>query len=238
MTNSKTIIILGNPRGGTSLTAALVKILGINIGQDVNATEQNPTGDMEDSDFSAIIQNIMNEGGIGKTPNSYDIHHTDNLIEKYKGDIQTLLQKKSANSPVFGWKHPFTTILINHFINEVENPYFVCAHRDRVATANSSSKLGNISFEDALVRADSFEKAMGQIAASYPDIPTIHINFEDILENPEKELRSLGAFLEVPVTESQITKAKEKTIPRSKITKAKRKAFLKRVLRKIKKYFK
>ena len=43
----KTVIVLGNARSGTSITAGMLKILGVGMDSRINPNPFNPKGDFE-----------------------------------------------------------------------------------------------------------------------------------------------------------------------------------------------
>jgi hypothetical protein len=58
----KTVVVLGEARSGTSVTAGILAILGVDMGSVYFSTKSNPKGSFEDRDVQKLNREFFSEG--------------------------------------------------------------------------------------------------------------------------------------------------------------------------------
>lgn len=101
----KTIIVIGDARSGTSMTASVLLSLGVFLG------ERRDQAVFEDVDISRLIEARNDEG------------------------LSALIEKRNATYDVWGWKRPSTLEHLERILPMLRNPHLVFMFRDPLAIA-------------------------------------------------------------------------------------------------------
>lgn len=101
----RTAVVLGLPRGGTSMVAGALYYLGIDMGDNFNTTT------FEDRPLSAAVEQ-------GRTD-----------------ELRRIVADRNARSEVWGWKRPSSRNNVDIIKSEFRNPYFLLIFRDVLAIA-------------------------------------------------------------------------------------------------------
>lgn len=114
MPEQRTYIVLGVPRGGTSMAAGALRLCDVFFGN--NLDEDNN----EDKDF-------LTHGG--------DLSIFANIDKKnqYLKNVIQIIKDRNINNNIWGWKDPSISYYINDIIDEIRNPFFVFVMRDNAA---------------------------------------------------------------------------------------------------------
>ncbi len=104
------IIIVGPPRSGSSSVAEIVQNLGVFIGDEFVELTYNPKGTFEDKEFFNIT-----------------LRYTSGWInlDKFKKNINAVIQKRKDLGKMWGWKDPRTYKLLDIYFEYFENPRFI-----------------------------------------------------------------------------------------------------------------
>ena len=90
--HQRTVIVLGVPRGGTSMVAKILSVLGVFMGDKLGATYEDP-------DFFRVMQRFGN-----MPPWRRKWHFLQR--RKVLSDIQSLVAQRNVDHEVWGWKFP------------------------------------------------------------------------------------------------------------------------------------
>lgn len=130
----------------------------------------------------------------GPNPNYFE----DKELVRYDkegGDPKEIVDK--LKSEKWGMKLPQLVFYWQDFEPYIENPRFVVCHRDRGAHIKSFRRwVDKVSREEAEERINRNYNAVAQL----PDVPTLHVNFEDWFKGDE-QLQRLAEFAGLEVTE-------------------------------------
>lgn len=226
--SKKTVVILGNAKGGTSVVAGILHILGIDIGKKfVEADTFNPKGYFEDYDFVNLTDAIFEAA---KT-NYWDFPSREKLLgqkDNFDSQIRQLIKKKEKNKRIWGWKDPWINILIELFLPYLTQPYFIVIFRNPLATAKSAVTFTKrkqhefwvkhpITLFHALKLANFYDRIILEFFEKYPKPPRLFIAFEDIIEHPIRETKKIARFLGITLTKQQIDRILNFVIPRDKV---------------------
>lgn len=231
--HQKTVIVLGCSRSGTSMTAGILDIVGVKMGNLRDPAPENPKGYFEDKDFLSLCDDML----IAADPAAHSFNPPpvqDILKTKDRFDtrIKRLLKKRAleAGRESWGWKVTITCFTIRLFLPYLKSPHFVIVFRNHLDIAKSMVKYTkNKSFYQeldllqALELTDRYYSAIYGFLGEYNTLPKYFISFDDIIKDPERELEGLAGFLNIPVTAISYEEVRRFVTPREKMRSLKRK---------------
>ena len=222
---SRTIIVLGKARSGTSMTAGILSIFGVDMNGDDSPTPFNPHGAYEDIDFNDIDTEILESAG-----GDYLLHppsYENILKQKQKYDLQlrNFFEQKAKKS-LWGWKKPATILLLDIYLPYVKNPHFIVVTRDPQSNAISlldylKPRHPSVTLARCLEIVSEFNKRMSECIQSHPEIPALHISFESLTLNPVIQAKRIAEFLDITFQEKHAEAVQKFVISRNKIGKQK-----------------
>ena len=179
---SRCVLVIGPHRSGTSLVAGILHTLGVSMGEELlGESEANPKGHFEDLLFLKKNDLVV---GDWKDPNPGEVSEGF-----YKYLIKTRLRL-----PLWGIKDPrlcFTTPFILPHLDEVR---FICTHRNALSSTQSLMERDGLSREEAGEITKRYIKAQSKLVLSHPEIPVLHVIFEELLRTPEKVVAEIRDF--------------------------------------------
>lgn len=197
----KTVVVLGQARSGTSMTAAILHYLGVDLNPASVVRPEKPRGYFEDLQINLLTRDV-----------SRDIHNNnmpfEALKEKYDGRIKDMISERSAGKAMWGWKSALTHECLGLYMPYLVNPYFVVVFRNILYNAQSlvvHIKDGydeDPSIYDTLIKSARATLELVQALKKYRDVPTCFVSFEDIKKDAVKEARAMAEFLGVEMTPS------------------------------------
>lgn len=206
----KTVVVLGQARSGTSMTAGLLNILGVNLHHVDNPSDQNPRGAFEDRAFNGMTSKMHIDMKKGFTP--------EQMQQKWDEKIKELLERRKEDG-LWGWKSALTHYNIGLFIPHLVNPHFVVVTRNTADAAKSlvvhRKDIYNqkISFEDAAKDVKRSVAVLEERVKEFKRIPTLRTTYGQIKSQPATEIKRFGDFLEVKVTKAIKKQAEEFIMP-------------------------
>jgi hypothetical protein len=192
----KSVIVMGNARSGTSMTAGLLSILGVQMGgvsvdeMKENQRIQNPKGSFENPDFIRLTSDMHKDwkDGMRIIP----------IKEKYDARIQEVVSKYQQG--VWGFKSAAVTPFIKLFMCHMHDPHIVTVLRNVYHNAQSwqvhmRDVFGtNVTIDKAMQVMSKCQIELVQTAIGDPR-PNIFVTYEDIKKDSWAEAQRLGEFL-------------------------------------------
>lgn len=182
----KTIIVLGCPRGGTSMAAGICRLLGVNMGSVGH--------NQEDPDF-------LQHGGL----KTLQREKNDEERKEVVNTIRELVLKRNQQLDVWGWKDPLASFYIQDLSDLLINPRLICIYRDAASIAAGEMRFMKNNVQDPLFSEKKFYvEIMNRIINQQKDIieftlrsnlPLLNISYEKALLHPEDTIDSLSAFV-------------------------------------------
>lgn len=214
--DTRTVVVLGVPRSGTSATAGMLEILGVNMGDCEKRDELNPCGYYEDKDFMLLLHRVCDM--VGREWNGFTPLDPESVLayrDKVDGDVRDLVDKRTQNADAWGWKAPLTGPLFDLFAPYLTNPYFVVVLRNPMDVALSCQEYTRVkdhlyeplSFIEALQIMNFYLHHIFATVARYSEIPTLYLSYRDIVTEPEATLRKMAQFLDMPIQPGQLRAA-------------------------------
>lgn len=227
--NQKSVVVLGLARSGTSVLAAMLRAIGVDMGSSVR-DKANPYGSIEDHDFAQLHKKIFDLAGdktYWRPPTAEAI-----LALKQQCDpwIRELVENKSRGKQVWGWKHPRSILTLDLFLPHVENPHLIAIFRNPLDIANSSVehtknyKADKVDFFQALSLANFYYGEMFKALERHQALPCINVSFEDVVREPMREAEKLANFLQLTLTEEKRAQINTSVIGRDRIAAEKARA--------------
>lgn len=211
----KSIVVVGNARSGTSMTSALLSILGVRMHKTKLNTEsqkviaQNPKGAYENADFINLTSDMHRDYRNGDSE--------EKIINKYNRRIkETVFQYEL--SPMWGFKSALTAPFLPMFIKHLQNPYIVCVTRNLLHNAQSwvvqmKDVYGEKITIDYALDVMSEQQHMMFEKLKETSCPKHYTTYEGIKNGPELEIEKMAEFLKVPITEKAKLESKEFIMP-------------------------
>lgn len=228
----KTVVVLGKPRSGTSLTAEILTVLGVDMGADIAPSAFNPRGDYEDLEFNELNASILAAAG-GDQNGVLRIPPRDTIMaqrERFDERIRTFFAAK-AKPHLWGWKKPSTSLLIELFLPHLNGPHFVVVLRNPIGAAESLVEYVRrwkpVTFEEMLRTTNVIDGVIFDFLQRHPELPRIFVAFEDIVGEPVREARRLASFVGVALDDEKVARVERLIIPRAEIARLAAKGFLK-----------
>jgi hypothetical protein len=111
---SRTIVVLGAPRGGTSLVAGALRLAGVFMGDDIDqANNEDRAFNLHGGNLSIITQN---EGR-----------------SRFLDHVRRTIAQRNATRAVWGWKDPLAALYISDILPDLVNPRLILVTRDPTA---------------------------------------------------------------------------------------------------------
>lgn len=198
-------VVLGVPRGGTSVISRGLKTLGIDLGDKLTPAnrEWNPRGFWEDNEIvykvNARVLSVL--GGSWDSVTWFDGKAmTDDRLRPLKTFAGNLLQQRFSDTQYWGFKDP-NTVKILPFWQEVFNQlhiqdHYVIALRNPLSSAQSYHKLTGRDIEHGL-----FIWLMHMLAAikNTQGKKRTVVSYDLLIHNPHLQLDRIKKELSIPM---------------------------------------
>lgn len=225
-----TVVVLGSPRSGTSLTAGVLQALGVDMGDIRPPDSQNPKGYYEDRTFLALGKLIFQAAE--ENASGFNLPDLTAILDqeaKFRDRIckAVVHRVNAARGSHWGWKTTHTNLTLPLFMPHLDNPKLVIVFRNPLNTAKSMIKFTTtkshlyspLDIEGALKVVHEYYHGINYIIGSY-DVPRRFIAYEELIHEPESEIRSLCDFLGIRVDRETLAKAMSMVASRSDLRRA------------------
>lgn len=133
-TETKTVIVVGAARGGTSIVAGALYHLGVYLGRNCHP------------------------------PVYEDMRLSLSFEKNGKDTFEQVIEDYNRQHTIWGWKRPSTLHDLPRVMSAVRNPYLVIVFRDLFSIANRNKLSMKLGIKDGLQRAlDDYTKIIGYI---------------------------------------------------------------------------
>ena len=193
----KSIIVLGNPRSGTSMTAGILSILGVSMGESSdemkdNEILQSPKGFYENTDFINLTRNMHRELEKGQ----------EKLV--IEGRYTPKIQRNIAlhEKPLWGFKSAAVAPFLPMFTKQMGNVHRITTtrniiHNDKSWMVHMRDLFGtDVDFKKALDVMSENQREMLKTVSEAPN-PNLFITYEDLKKDPWSETIKLAEFLDI-----------------------------------------
>ena len=179
--SKQTIILFGNPRGGTTMIANVVRSMGVFLGDDLPVN-------LEDSSFNWDVLARQNS--------------TWTKAEKLVS-IRQAIDKRNSAHDVWGWKYPRIDTYFNDVESDLVNPMLICVFRDIVASTWRGVVRRNEPPMNSLRRALEMQ-ATNLDLVDKSGFPALLISYEKAIADPLGLTSSLSRFMSLNLSDEQL----------------------------------
>jgi len=177
--NPPTVVVMGAQRSGTTMTAGILQILGVEFGDDVADRG-------EDIALTRCIQRMHHGLAFWR-------------IFAVRREFSRLLAERRATWTPFGFKSPFLAPLLWLVGDKIPRPMFILMLRNPLSAAVSGERWGGAAWQAAFLRA-TFHQFIYALFARRTRHPVLLCSFEASLKDSDALLDNLADFLGVTVT--------------------------------------
>ncbi|MEJ1995735.1 MAG: hypothetical protein P8X75_11095 [Limibacillus sp.] len=183
----RTLIVLGMPSGGTSMTAGALRIMGVNMGDDYDDANQE---DYEFPRLAASLQPLHDSKG----------RPIDSKFE----ELRKLVRRRNEEKAVWGFKDPHSRLYIQEIYPALRNPHFLMIFRDHMAAAQ------RINFRSQTEHLDSIEAYLDHQMQLVRFVksnkaPLLLISYERALRLRESFARQVAEFAGLELDEETLS---------------------------------
>lgn len=190
-------------RSGTSLIAGVLRILGVNLGENLmGSAPSNELGHFEHSEI-----NLINDAVLKQLNSSWDdanelpdFWHKREDILPYKQQIKDIIGRDFAKSPLFCIKDPRISILLPIYLNifaelDIE-PLFIIMKRDAAEISKSLYQRNDFSLIKSLDIIIKYEKSIERFT---DNAKKVYISFNDLVNYPRYCIEKIKDNLGIPL---------------------------------------
>jgi len=183
------IFVFGAPRGGTSMVAGALRILGVDMGA------RQGVGNNEDLD----IQDAR--GGVAELGDP-----TSETFMSALSRMRPLVEERAKSVTAWGWKDPHGVLYAEQVFDLLPEPRIICVYRDPQAAAERVHLLT----EKPLLSALEETLSLYQRSRTYLETcegPAALVSYEKSLVRPERFVEQLIAYCGLAPSQPQIDEA-------------------------------
>lgn len=216
-TVTKTVVVLGMHRSGTSMTAGVLNILGVGVGREYlidflplkliklrqGESDANKKGHYENLVIQGLNKAIFQDTGCDR--DCWDDPPSDASLQdaahRYHKHIKRTIRFEEGG--LWGWKDPRSVFTIKYFLPYLTNPVFIVCHRDPFDVARSLNTRNNMTLQKGRELARAYEDKITEFTENLPDEQLLELDFEEFKNNPTKVVTEIVDFLGIPVHTKQ-----------------------------------
>ena len=227
---SKTVVILGMHRTGTSMIGGTLSRLGVDMGEELVGVDwTNPLGHYEDKCFLSLNREILEAAG-GDWKNPPDQRRIIIQEENFSGDIRELIRKRESRSKIWGWKDPRTSLTIELYLPHLTNPYLIVCHRDKQEIAESLKRRNKMEIEEGKILAKDYEQRIENFFNDHVYLPRLDLNYRKVTVDPKRWIMEMIDFLELESNDLNIEETVSFIKPNEEVKRKRPVAAAKRML--------
>lgn len=201
VSDQKTFIVYGVPRGGTTMVARVVEQLGVPMGKNLPLN-------YEDQDFNF-----------------------DKMSDQLKADpalmhqaLRRAIRKRNQEYQVWGWKYPRAHRYLPAILENIRRPHLICVMRDPVASSfrplrrksNGSSSGREASALRLMKQHLNWQEQNLDLIHQF-GCPALMCSYEKSILQPDDFVRELSGFMGLGSDEVNVQRAIEQIKPGSYI---------------------
>lgn len=207
MPSSRTVVVLGMHRSGTSALARGLQALGVYLGNDfIDTKPDNPTGYWEDRTIFGINERLLAVFGLKWEEVALidDARWDEPAVADLRTEAVAYLRSQFVGHPLWGFKDPRTIRLLPFWRSvlqqlEVDECYLVVIRNPR-------------SVADSLIRRNGIDAVTAHLLwlvhvvpnfSMIANRPFIVADYDLVMADPRQELERVAQGLKIPLTETR-----------------------------------
>ncbi|MGK0442966.1 MAG: hypothetical protein ACJA0N_002786 [Pseudohongiellaceae bacterium] len=214
------VVVLGGHRSGTSALASAINSLGVSLGDYLlDKNNDNPKGFFENPKVVALNDRLLEKNGLtwNCLISDNDVDYSDVKYAEFYDEALAILNKYYSTFEYFGLKDPRMCLLMSfwhealtrfgvnkfHYIICVRNPLeSALSQSQRFKEEPQFHTLGKSSEEGLLLWLCYMRGSVRHVTSG----GALFSSYENLLNDPKKELNRLARFLDVDVCELSLNK--------------------------------
>jgi hypothetical protein len=180
----RTYVVIGNPRGGTSMIAGLLAMAGVTMGAESGNKFFEDVGFLD-----------------AREPINVILEEENPARRQMLGRLVELVEKRNDRFKIWGWKDPLAMYYADLLVPILRNPIFVFIWRDPLAIALREKKEIGLEEKSGIHMALDRNVRMDHLLRHVP-VPMLHCSFEKAKENKALFVKEFCGRLNFPVTEN------------------------------------
>ena len=189
--SNKTFVLFGNPRGGTTMIANVVRSMGIFLGNDLPVN-------LEDNGFNWDILSRLEP----------EPSRADKITS-----IKKVIDDRNVQYDVWGWKYPRADVYFNDISPALVNPMLICVFRDVVASTWRGVVRRRQEPLNLMRRALDLQSSNLRLIEK-SKLPTLLVSYEKAIADPLQLVTSLNRFMLLGLSPDQLATHAEKVNPK------------------------
>jgi hypothetical protein len=198
---SRTFVVFGVPRGGTTMVARIVEQLGVPMGQELPAN-------YEDQAFNFDFM-----------PDEFKADRS-----KMRASLIDSINQRNQHYSIWGWKYPRANIYLNQILEHVRRPHLICVLRDPLASSmrplgrkNFRAKSGKISSPLKLIEQHLAWQNRNLEIIRKSKCPSLICSYEKAIISPVEFVKEMADFIGLDSSSDRISFAADQIKPGSYI---------------------
>lgn len=192
----KSVLVVGQPRSGTSLTVGFLRILGVELGYiNDEVFDWHPTGILENEDAMRINSAMMVESG-------GDLFEPPTKIKCRPEDRQRIKDYIKKNKhPMWGFKDPRLCYTLKFWYKYLPDPHVVFVRRKKESLIEATLRYApkSVTKKQVVKNIKRYHQEMKQ----WKNIKHIFVDFDKLRNEPLKQAEKIAKFLGVKMTTYQ-----------------------------------
>jgi len=205
----KAVVVLGPGRSGTSALTRAVAALGVDLGSNLKpATSKNARGFFEDLDILELNYELHEAFGVRRNGSSVRLLSPEDWervdLRVYRERLEAIVRGRFEGSSCWGFKCGGVIRMLPFWQETLEaldqRVFYVFAVRNPLDVAGSRRKLDF--FRGVREKCDL--EWLTQVVPYFRAVqqkPCVVVDYDRLLEDPDRELRRMARVLEIDVTE-------------------------------------
>ena len=196
----RTVVVLGAARGGTSMVAGILRILGVDMGVDLDPSNNEDRAFLGHRGNRVIFNDKTNDAARGA----------------YLDRIRAHIELRARSSALWGWKDPMASYYIRDVAGLLPSPVFIAITRDLAAIAireNHAEKPTNPASVPAyfMNAAHDYIRIVQFLATN--TYPALLLSYERSLRQPRNIVAAIRDFVRLPENPEAESRAVRFVVP-------------------------
>ena len=200
------MLVLGTHRSGTSLVTGMLHTLGVDMGPKggddrwIYPNWANPTGQYENPEFTDLLHRFLDfDGEEPRWDPAWD--DLSAATTRFRPEFVELIRR--TESERWGWKHPWTLMVLEDLIPDLRYPRFVIVRRALDEVVDSLHRRDGLTRPEAEKVTQEIWARLNAVEARHPEIPTLSLSYESVTGDPTATVASLAEFSGLSPTDDQ-----------------------------------
>lgn len=155
---------------------------------------------------TSAVAGVLREIGLPMGSNLGANHEDPEFLSKDINHILEVIARRNGTFRKWGWKMPHSSEYILRIADKIRNPHVIVPYRNILSVSISHMKHSEAAFETAFGYANARQSHLSEVVSKLR-CPTMLVNYEELLHDPQKHIRRIAQFVDTELTESSLATA-------------------------------